>query len=67
MLLRDALDSFNMWLTTLLLGMAVLQLTRKIPRLLPSGHAGLGIASSGPGIRQLTDLFHSGENRNGGK
>jgi hypothetical protein len=37
----DAVENGRVWLMTLLLGIAILQLTRKIPRLVP-GYAGLG-------------------------
>src|SRR5262249_10632015 len=50
----------HVWLTTLLLGMAVLQLVRKIPRLMPGVSAGMGVAYAGPTIRQLGALFSSG-------
>ena len=56
------------WLMTLLLGMAVLQLTRKIPRLVQGVPAGIGPAYTGPSIGQLMSLFNSGKNNHkGGK
>jgi hypothetical protein len=57
----DPGNSGHVWLTTLLLGMAVLQLTRKIPRLMPGMPAGMGAAYAGPTIRQLGALFSSGK------
>jgi hypothetical protein len=56
----NPLDAGRVWLATLLLGMAVLQLARKIPRLMPGIPAGMGAAAMGPNIRQITSLFNSG-------
>jgi hypothetical protein len=58
-------DGGHVWLTTLLLGMAVLQLTRKVPRLMQGVPASLGTAYAGPTIRQIGALFGAGKsNRN---
>jgi hypothetical protein len=64
----DSLDGWHIWMTTLLLGMAVLQLARKIPRLMPGSSAGIGTAYAGPNIRQIAALFSSGnKSQKGGK
>lgn len=55
-------DAGNVWLATLLLGMAVLQLARRIPRLMPGVPAGIGVAAT-PNIRQITSLFNSGSGK----
>ncbi len=62
-------DGGHIWLATLLLGMAVLQLARRIPRLMPGVPVGIGSASTGPNIRQLSALFSSGssKDRKGGR
>jgi len=57
------LDGGHVWLATLLLGMAVLQLARKIPRLMPGIPPGMGVAATGPNIRQLTSLFNTGSSK----
>jgi TrbL/VirB6 plasmid conjugal transfer protein len=60
------LEGVHAWLMTLLLGIAVLQLTRKIPRLVQGVSAGLGTAPTiGPSIAQLAGLFHSSRKGNG--
>jgi hypothetical protein len=56
-------DGGHIWLATLLLGMAVLQLARKIPRLMPGMPPGLGTAATGPTIRQITGFFNSGSRK----
>ncbi len=56
-------EGWQIWLTTLLLGMAVLQLTRKIPRLMPGATSGVGAAYTGPTIRQIGAFFDSGKNQ----
>lgn len=56
----NPVDSGHLWLATLLLGMAVLQLARRVPRLMPGMPPGLGTAATGPNIRQITGLFNSG-------
>jgi hypothetical protein len=58
-------DSAHAWLATLLLGMAVLQLARRIPRLMPGMPPGIGTATTGPNIRQITGLFNSGKDQKG--
>jgi hypothetical protein len=64
----DANDVWRVWLTTLLLGMAVLQLARKIPRLMPGYPGGLGPAYSGINpVRQITSIFSGSGNKKGGK
>jgi hypothetical protein len=57
----NPLKGVHAWLMTLLLGMAVLQLTRKIPRLVQGVPAGMGAAYTGPSISQLAGLFRSGK------
>jgi hypothetical protein len=57
----NPLTGVHAWLMTLLLGMAVLQLTRKIPRLVQGVPAGMGTAYTGPSIGQLAGLFSSGK------
>ena len=56
-------DGGHVWLATLLLGMAVLQLARRIPRLMPGVPPGMGAATTGPNIRQITGLFNSGSGK----
>ncbi len=56
-------DGGHVWLATLLLGMAVLQLARRIPRLIPGVPAGMGTAATGPNIRQITGLFNLGSDK----
>jgi hypothetical protein len=63
----DALGSGHLWLATLLLGVAVLQLTRKIPRLMPGGASGMGTAPTMQNIVQMSGLFGSGRDRHRGK
>jgi len=63
----NPLAGAHAWLMTLLLGMAVLQLTRKIPRLVQGAPAGIGPAYSGPSIGQLMSLFNSGKNNKNSK
>ena len=53
------------WLMTLLLGIAVLQLARKIPRLVQGVPAGMGPAYTGPSLAQLAGIFSSGRGRGG--
>ena len=57
----NPLTGVHAWLMTLLLGIAVLQLTRKIPRLVQGVPAGMGAAYTGPSIGQLAGLFSSGK------
>ena len=56
-------DSGHVWLATLLLGMAVLQLARRIPRLVQGVPSGIGTAATGPNIRSVTGLFNSGSSK----
>ncbi len=63
----DPSGNGHAWLATLMLGVAVLQLTRKIPRLMPGGAGGLGSAPTGPNILQITGWFGSGKNQKRGK
>jgi type IV secretory pathway TrbL component len=60
-------DGAHIWLTTLLLGMAVLQLARKVPRLIPGTVGGMGSAYAGPNLRQISGLFNSGKDDKVGK
>jgi hypothetical protein len=61
-------DAARTWLTTLFVGMAVLQLARKIPRLMPGVPPGLGPAYSGVNVvRQITSVFNGGDNKKRGK
>lgn len=55
----NPLSGAHAWLMTLLLGMAVLQLARKIPRLVQGVPAGMGDAYRGPTVGQLMSLFHA--------
>lgn len=59
----NPLGTAHAWLMTLLLGMAVLQLTRKMPRLVQGVSSGIGPAYAGPSITQLAGLFGSNKNR----
>jgi hypothetical protein len=60
-------EAGRVWLTTLLLGMAVLQLARKIPRFMPGYPVGLGAANTGfSPVRQITSIFH-GSSKKGGR
>jgi hypothetical protein len=64
----DPVDGTHVWLTTLLLGIAVLQLTRQIPRLMPG--AGAGIASGRPEtttVQQIRQLLSPGTRKKGEK
>jgi hypothetical protein len=65
----DPVDAGRLWLVTLLLAVAVLQLARKIPRLMPgypSGGGGNGIAGMGA-ARQITSLIRVATGGRGGK
>jgi hypothetical protein len=59
----NPVDGGHVWLATLLLGMAILQLARRVPRLMPGSPSGVGTAWAGPNIRQLTGLFNSGSGK----
>jgi hypothetical protein len=63
----NPLEAGHTWLATLLVGMAVLQLTRKIPRLMPGVSGGIGPAWAGPSSAQVRGLFNSGKEEKGGK
>ncbi|MDQ6671148.1 MAG: hypothetical protein M3069_10420 [Chloroflexota bacterium] len=53
----DPIGNGRVWLVTLLFGVAVLQLARKVPRLMPGYPGGGGVAASGLGsVRQITSL-----------
>jgi TrbL/VirB6 plasmid conjugal transfer protein len=62
----DPAEGSRVWLTTLLLGMAVLQLARKIPRLMPGFPGGIGPANTpfNP-VRQISSMFNSGTKKGG--
>jgi hypothetical protein len=53
----DPVDHGRVWLVTLLLGVAVLQLARKVPRLMPGYPAGGGGANPIVSVRQMASLF----------
>lgn len=56
----DPLDAGRVWLMTLLLGVACLQLARKVPRLMPGVPSGIGSATSGLGsVRQIGAVFNA--------
>jgi hypothetical protein len=63
----NPVDGGHTWLATLLVGMAILQLTRKIPRLMPGTSGGIGPAWAGPSIAQVRGFFNSGKQEKGGK
>lgn len=51
-------ETGRIWLTTLFLGIAVLQLARKVPRLMPGYPGGLTPANTGfSPVRQITSIF----------
>jgi hypothetical protein len=61
------IDSGRVWLMTLLLGVAVLQLARRIPRLMPGyPHGGTSIGSPVAAVRQAVSLIRIGSGRLGG-
>jgi hypothetical protein len=53
----DPLEKTRIWLMTLLLGVAVLQLARKVPRLMPGYPAGGGGMSAVGSVRQMASLL----------
>lgn len=59
----------RIWLMTLMLGLAVLQLARKVPRFMPGYPVGAGVAPSALTlVRQVRETFNSGNNsRRGGR
>lgn len=59
-------DAARVWLTTLFLGIAVLQLARKIPRLMPGYPGGLAPSNTGfSPVRQITSIFNGSGNKGG--
>jgi hypothetical protein len=63
----DTAEAGRVWLTTLFLSVAVLQLARKIPRLMPGYPGGLVAPNAGfSPVRQITSFFSSG-NKKGGR
>lgn len=61
----DPVSSARVWLMTLLLGLAVLQLARKVPRLMPGYPAGAGMAPTALMlVRQVRETFNSSSNSN---
>jgi hypothetical protein len=62
----DPVATSRVWLATLLLGMAVLQLARKVPRLMPGYPGGIGVAPS-VSVSQLASMFHSDSRKKGDK
>ena len=58
----------RVWLMTLMLGLAVLQLARKVPRFMPGYPVGAGVAPSAIVlVRQVRETFNSSNNRRGGR
>ncbi|HEV7666728.1 MAG TPA: hypothetical protein VGQ62_24555, partial [Chloroflexota bacterium] len=55
----DPVDASRLWLVTLLLAVAVLQLTRKIPGLIPGYPGGGGGGPSLGTLRQVTSLIRA--------
>jgi hypothetical protein len=53
----DPVGQARIWLMTLLLGVAVLQLARKVPRLMPGYPAGGGGISAMGSVRQMASLL----------
>jgi hypothetical protein len=53
----DPVENGRVWLVTLLLGVAVLQLARKIPRLMPGYPAGNGGGAALGSVRQMASLL----------
>ncbi len=54
---QDPVEQGRVWLMTLLLGVAVLQLARKVPRLMPGYPAGGGGFSAVGSVRQMASLL----------
>jgi hypothetical protein len=61
----DPVDHGRSWLITLLLGMAVLQLARKVPRLMPGYPAGGGGMSAIGSVRQMASLLTTAQAKKG--
>ncbi len=53
----DPVENSRVWLVTLLLGVAVLQLARKVPRLMPGYPAGGGGGSAVASVRQMASVL----------
>jgi TrbL/VirB6 plasmid conjugal transfer protein len=62
----DPGDHTRVWLVTLLLGVAVLQLARKVPRLMPGYPAGGGGGSAVSSVRQMATLLSLGSGQKAG-
>ncbi len=64
----DPVGKGRVWLVTLLFGVAVLQVARKVPRLMPGypGAAGSGGASGLRSVRQISSLIRVAASRGGG-
>jgi hypothetical protein len=63
----DPADTGRVWLMTLLLGVAVLQLTRKVPRLMPGYPAGGGGGGGLATVRMLTSYIRGNAPARGSK
>ncbi|MCA1646183.1 MAG: type IV secretion system protein, partial [Chloroflexi bacterium] len=64
----EPVDNGRVWLVTLLLGVAVLQLARKVPRLMPGYPAGGGGAAGLGSVRQVASvLMLAGGQKAGGQ
>ena len=63
----DPADTSRIWLTTLLLGVAVLQLTRKVPRLMPGVPGGIGVAETGGTLVRQISLVLNADRKKGGR
>ncbi len=61
----DPVGQANVWLMTLLLGVAVLQLARKVPRLMPGYPAGGGGMSAIGSVRQMASLLTTSSAKKG--
>jgi hypothetical protein len=63
----DPVEAWRMWLVTLLLGVAILQLARKVPALMPGypGGGGMGAASGLGAVRFITTLVRSSAQKGG--
>jgi hypothetical protein len=61
----DPVEQGHLWLMTLLLGVAVLQLARKVPRLMPGYPSGGGGISAMGSVRQMAALLTVGSARKG--
>jgi hypothetical protein len=61
----DPVENGRVWLVTLLLGVAVLQLARKIPRLMPGYPAGNGGGGALGSVRQMASLLTMASGKKG--